>query len=141
VSPATPANGAAPYDGTFALDVASAVAPLDEWRTIALTSPPLALRDAGDVFAYVSIPSGTASSYDVQLTVAGAGGIRQSTTYNIPNLTGFLPWDRVHVNLAGWPEGAAISSITISVRGEGSSAAQALPFQVDDIGYTDQTDG
>jgi lysophospholipase L1-like esterase len=143
VSSAIPPNGAAPYDGTYALDTTSTVAPLNEWRTIELvTTRPLRLKGtARDVFAYVSIPSGTTSFYDAKLKITGSGGKRRSITYNIPNLTGFLPWDRIHVNLKDWGPNSTISTITISVRGEGSSTGQALPFQVDDIGYTNQTDG
>lgn len=143
VSSATPPNGAAPYDGTYALYTSSTVAPLNEWRTIKFVATrPLRLRGtAQDLFAYVSIPSGTTSFYDARLKITGSGGTLRHTTYNIPNLTGFLPWDRIHVNLKGWDPNSTISAITISVRGEGSSTGQALPFQVDDIGYTNQTDG
>lgn len=141
VSSATPANGAAPFDGQYALDTTSATAPLDQWRTVNLAPggqfrlPP----SARDLFAYVSIPSNTSGFYDVKITMIRSGRAITRTVYGIPNLGGSLPWDRVHLNLG--PGGAPITRISLSVRGEGTSTPGQLSFQVDDIGWSDRTDG
>jgi hypothetical protein len=140
VSAATPPHGAPPYDGRDAVDVTSTVAPLSDWREVHVRfSTPLRLpARARNLFAYVAVAGDTTPFFDVRLTAFTARGELESTTDTIPNLAGFLPWDRVHLNLE---RRAAVTGLAIAVRGEGDSTPGALSFQFDDIGWTSRRDG
>jgi lysophospholipase L1-like esterase len=141
VSGTPPVSGTTAYEGGYALGAASTVAPLDEWRTITFRPHrPLRLPSSTrDVFAYVAVAAGAPSFFDARVTVRSGVHTQTVTTENIPNLGGFLPWDRIHLNLAG--SARPVDEISISVRGEGTSASGSLSFQVDDVGVTDHLDG
>jgi lysophospholipase L1-like esterase len=143
VTSATPLHSAPPYDGTQALDVTSTAAPLTDWREIHVEfGRPLRVpARARDLFACVAVAGSTTSFFDVRLTAFTPRNELQSTTDTIPNLSGFLPWDRVHLNLRRWPRPARIAGLSIAVRGEGDSTPGALSFQLDDIGWTSLHDG
>src|SRR4051794_29731833 len=130
----------APYDGAHALAATSAVAPFSDWREVHVRfSRPLPVpQRARDLFAYVAVAGGTTSFFDVRLTAFTARGALQSTTDTIPNLAGFLPWDRVRLNIG---RRARITGLSIAVRGEGDSTPGALSFKLDDIGWTSLRDG
>jgi hypothetical protein len=56
----------------------------------------------------------------------------------LPHIAPLIPWNRLHVNLAG---DAPITGISVSVRGNGASGSGPLSFQIDDVGWTDIRDG
>jgi hypothetical protein len=115
------------------------VAPLSDWRELHLRlSRPARLPRAHDLFAYVAVAGATTPFFDVRLTAFTARGAIESITDTIPNLAGFLPWDRVHLNLG---RGARITGFSVAVRGEGDSTPGALSFQLDDIGWTNLRNG
>jgi hypothetical protein len=109
--------------------------------TLRLDRPMRLPGRARDLFAYVSVAAGRATTFDARLTVHTAAGDRRVITDTIPNLAGFLPWDRIHLNLGGRAAKAPITGISIAVRGEGDSTAGRLSFQVDDLGWTSLRDG
>jgi lysophospholipase L1-like esterase len=128
-----------PYDGRAALQATSTVAPLDEWRTVSLREDTRLRLPAGarDLFVYVSpdLPAGTV--YDARLSVTQGGRTRTAQADGLPHL-GFVPWNRLHVNLAG---NALVTGISVSIRAEGASADGRLSFQIDDVGWTGLRDG
>jgi lysophospholipase L1-like esterase len=133
-------SAARPYDGQAALQATSTVAPLGQWRTISLR-PGTRLRvppAARDLFVYIS-PNITASFlYDVRLTVTQGRRTLTDQAYGLPHITPLIPWNRLHVNLAG---NQPITGITVSVRVEGTPDSGRLSFQIDDVGWTDIRDG
>lgn len=143
VTSTPPANGAPAYDGTRSLAVTSAVAPLADWREVDLKlDRPLHLSgSARDLFAYVSVAAGSVAAFDARLTVHTTARDRTVTHEGIPNLTPVLAWNRIHLNLDGPAVSAAITGISIAVRGEGNTTTGTLSFQVDDIGWTTVLDG
>lgn len=138
-----PPEGAPAYDGKSSLAVTSAVAPMNEWRTVTLnTRGRLQLAaSARDVFLYTSLAAQTTGLYDVRIAVQIGRVTYATTVYNIPNLAGFLPWDRIHVDIPGSRAARTVNRVTVSVRGEGTSEPGTLSFQIDDVGWTDRTDG
>jgi lysophospholipase L1-like esterase len=128
-------SAARPYHGRAALQATATVAPPGEWHTLSL-GPGARLRlpaAARDLFVYVSpaIPAG--SSYDVRLTVTQGRRTLVDEASGLPHIAPLIPWNRLHVNLAG---NAPVTGISVSVRADG------LPsFQIDDVGWTDVRDG
>jgi lysophospholipase L1-like esterase len=133
-------SAALPYDGRATLQATSTVAPLGEWRTISLR-PGTRLRvpaAARDLFVYVS-PNITAGSlYDARLTVTQGRRTLVDEADGLPHIAPLIPWNRLHVNLAG---DAPITDISVSVRGNGAAGSGPLSFQIDDVGWTDIRDG
>jgi lysophospholipase L1-like esterase len=142
VTSATPENGADPYDGTQALAATSAVAPLTDWREIHVDlDQPLRVRArASELFAYVSPAGRTTPMFDVRLTAFTTSGRLEVTEDTLLNLAGFLPWNRIALNLDGLPQRTRITGISVAVRGEGDSTPGRLSFQLDDIGQTAMRD-
>jgi hypothetical protein len=133
-------SAAPPYDGRAALQATSTVAPLTEWRAIALR-PGTRLRvpaAAHDLFVYISPNIAAFAVYDVRLTVTQGRRTLTDEASGLPHIAPLIPWNRLHVNLAGH---APITGISISVRVEGTSDSGRLSFQIDDIGWTDVRDG
>jgi lysophospholipase L1-like esterase len=133
-------SAARPYGGRAALQATSTVAPLGEWRTMSLR-PGTRLRvpaAARDLFVYVSPNIAAGSVYDVRLTVTQGRRTLTDEAYGLPHIATLIPWNRLHVNLAG---NAPITGISVSVRVEGTSGSGRLSFQIDDVGWTDIRDG
>jgi lysophospholipase L1-like esterase len=129
-----------PYDGKAALQATSTVAPLGEWRTMSLR-PGTELRvpaSARDLFVYVSPIIAPNALYDLRLTVSQGRDTQTVTVYSLPHLAALIRWNRVHVNLTG---DGPITGLSVSVRAEGTSASGRLSFQLDDVGWTDRSDG
>jgi lysophospholipase L1-like esterase len=126
------------YQGSSALQVTSTTAPLGEWRTVTLRNAriPLSPR-AKNLYAFVSVPNSAVTTFNVRIRVVRNHRVYTQTSYNILNLTGFLPWDRVSVDVAGR---GAVTEMSIGVRAEGASTSGRLSFAVDDIGWTDTVD-
>jgi lysophospholipase L1-like esterase len=128
-----------PYDGQAALQATSTVAPLGEWRTVSL-GPDTRLRvpaGARDLFVYVSPDIAFGAVYATRLTVTQGGRTLTHQVDGLPHF-GFAPWNRLHVNLSG---NAPVTDISVSVRLEGTSTSGRLPFQVDDVGWTNVLGG
>lgn len=122
-----------PYDGQAALQVTSTVAPLGEWRTVSLRDARLRLpAGARDLFVYVSPDVAAGTLYDARLTVTQGGRTLTAEVNGLPQL-GFVPWNRLHVNLSG---NVPVTGISVSVRAEGTANSGLLSFQVDDVGWT-----
>jgi lysophospholipase L1-like esterase len=129
-----------PYDGKAALQATSTVAPLGEWRTMSLR-PGTDLRvpaSARDLFVYVSPIIASNALYDLRLTVSQGRDTQTVTVYSLPHLAALIPWNRVHANLTS---DGPITGLSVSVRTEGTSASGRLSFQLDDVGWTDRSDG
>jgi lysophospholipase L1-like esterase len=135
VSKVTVGGGGPAYHGASALQVTSTTAPLGEWRTVKLRNARLPLPSrAKNLYAFVSVPDTAVTTFDVRVRVVRNHHVYTKTTYNILNLTGFLPWVRVTVDVAGR---GPVTAMSISVRAEGASTSGRLSFAVDDIGWTD----
>jgi hypothetical protein len=129
-----------PYDGKAALQATSTVAPLGEWRTISLR-PGTELHvpaSARDLFVYVSPIIVPNALYDLWLTVSQGRDTQMVTVYSLPHFAALIPWNRFHVNLTG---DGPITGLSVSVRAEGTSASGQLSFQLEDVGWTDRSDG
>jgi len=133
-------SAALPYDGRATLQAVSTVAPLDEWRTVSLRRGarlrvPAAARD---LFVYVSPKITAGSLYDVRLTVTQGRRTLVDQANGLPHIMPLIPWNRLHVNLAG---NAPITDISVSVRVNGAAGSGPVSFQIDDVGWTDTRDG
>jgi hypothetical protein len=102
---------------------------------VSLRTRPHVPADARDLFVYVSpdLPAGT--PYDARLTVTQGGRTLTAEAAGLPHLAGFIPWNRLHVNLSG---AAPVTGISVSVR---VADTGQLSFQIDDIGWTSARDG
>jgi hypothetical protein len=131
---------ARPYDGRAALQATSTVAPRGEWRTISLRphTRPRVPAAARDLFVYVSPTIAAGSVYDVRLMVTQGRRTLVDEADGLPHIAPLIPWNRLHVNLAG---NAPVTGISVSVRVEGTAASGPLSFQIDDVGWTDIRDG
>jgi lysophospholipase L1-like esterase len=127
-----------PYDGRTALQATSTVAPLGEWRTVSLHTRLCVPAGARDLFVYVSPDLAGGTLYDARLTVTQGGRTRTTEANGLPHLAGFIPWNRLHVNLSG---NAPVTGITVSVRVEGTTDSGQLSFRVDDVGWTNVRGG
>ncbi|MFL6126004.1 SGNH/GDSL hydrolase family protein [Actinophytocola sp.] len=127
-----------PYDGRSALQATSTLAPLGEWRTVSLRTRLRLPAYARDLFVYLSPDLAGGTVYDARLTVTQ--GDRTSTVEadGLPHLAGFIPWNRLHVNL---PSTAPVTGLSVSVRVEGTSDSGQLSFRIDDVGWTNIRDG
>lgn len=128
-----------PYEGRAALQATSTVAPLGEWRTVTLR-PDTQLRlpvSARDLFVYVNPDLAVGTVYGARLTVTQGGRTFTTQVDGLPHL-GFVPWNRLHVNLSG---NAPVTGISVGIRVESTSASGRLSFQVDDVGWTSVRDG
>ena len=133
-------SAAPPYDGRSALQVASTVAPLGEWRTVSLR-PGYRLRlpsMARDLFLYVSPNIPANAVYGLKLTVTQGRHRVTDEAYGLPYIAAVLPWARLHVNLLA---NGPVTGISVSVRMEGTADRGRLSFQVDDVGWTDIRNG
>nr|WP_231126789.1 GDSL-type esterase/lipase family protein [Motilibacter aurantiacus] len=128
-APGTPA-----YEGSTALQVTSAAAPLGEWRTIDLTARAHLSTKAQEIFAFVRpVP---ARALDVRLRVVRGGRVYESAVSALPNLAAFIPWNRVAVAVLGQ---GRVTDVSVSVRAAGgtSTTPGLVSFVVDDLGWTD----
>nr|WP_231134081.1 SGNH/GDSL hydrolase family protein [Motilibacter deserti] len=128
------ALGTPAYEGSTALQVTSATAPLGEWRTVDLTTRAHLSTKAQELFAFVRpIP---ARVIDVRMRVVRGGRVYESTVSALPNLAAFIPWNRVSVAVPGQ---GRITEISLSVRAAGgtSTTPGVVSFVVDDLGWTD----
>lgn len=137
VSDVAVAVGASAYQGSAGLHVSSTQAPLGEWRTVSFQAPggvALPAR-AKNIYAFVSVLDPSVTTYDVRVRAVRGGRTYVHTTYDILNLTGFLPWDRVAVDAPG---SGSLTAMSVSVRAEGLSGTSGqLSFALDDVGWTD----
>jgi hypothetical protein len=121
--------------GTRTVDITAG-----QWRGKRMTfgHPVWLPAAARDVFAYVSVPGRAASSYDVLLTVSGPRTARSVLVAGIPAFSGFLPWDRVHVDLGRWD--GPVTGVTVEVR-RATAGRGLVPFRLGDVGWTDRAGG
>jgi hypothetical protein len=125
-------RGARPYDGRAALQAASTVAPLGQWRTVSLRAGTRLRLPTGarDLFVYVSPHNAGLTLYDARLIVTQGRRTFVDKADELPHLPGFVPWNRLHVNLS---TNTPIAGISISVRVKGTSDSGQDSFQVDDV--------
>lgn len=132
---ATPAA----YEGRNVLEVASAAAPVEAWRTVVLNERVPLPRGARSVFAFVNLPDmAFLEPYDARISVVHNGTTYERTVSDVPILAPYIPWTRVHVNV---PRGGEITRIEVSVRESSGADVGTVDFQVDAVGWTNRRDG
>jgi lysophospholipase L1-like esterase len=131
VAPA-PATTPEAYQGQNTLQVKSATAPQNEWRSIVLDRPVRLTPRARSLFAYVTVPNVAVPNFDARISVVVNGRTHTQAFRDVPNLAGFLPWNRIHVGLPG---GGHATRTTISVRASSGETSGAVDFQVDAVGW------
>ncbi|GAB3761257.1 hypothetical protein GCM10028864_50630 [Microlunatus parietis] len=124
-----------PRSGAYALEATSEAVPGDQQRSIAARyRQPLELGAAGTVYVWMNAYGGLpgATGYRATLTLLAEDGTSITET-----LDSFSPdrWNRVAVDVSGWPGRSKITGIEVGFAGVGSTTTWQPRFQLDDLGW------
>jgi lysophospholipase L1-like esterase len=135
-----PASTPAAYQGERTLRVRPTPgAPATDWHTVVLDEPVRLPREARSVFVFAAVDGvDFGAPFDARVRVVRDGTRHTKVFREVPNLPGFLPWSRLHVNL---PRGGDATRISVAVRAATFGATGPVGFQLDAVGWTSRWNG